>query len=280
MIQRKGNRIKGFDYSQSGVYFLTACTENRVHWFGKVENKKMILNEFGQITEERIKWLELQYPYFKIHNYIVMPNHVHILCQIQNPYPIHQNTVGTGRDLSENEYQNVGTNRDLSENENQNVGINRDLSENENQNVGINRDLSENENQNVGTNRDLSENENQNVGTNRDLSENQRTGHEKRTGHDLSLRDENVESMRTSLEKRTGHDLSLRVKIKSISELMGAFKTTSSKHIHLAGNHSFQWQRSFYDNIIRTDKMFYLVNNYIDENPMRWEEDRFYNNDL
>ena len=252
MIQRKGNRIKGFDYSQSGVYFLTACTENRVHWFGKVENKKMILNEFGQITEERIKWLELQYPYFKIHNYIVMPNHVHILCQIQNPYPIHQNTVGTGRDLSENEYQNVGTNRDLSENENQNVG----------------------------TNRDLSENEYQNVGTNRDLSENQRTGHEKRTGHDLSLRDENVESMRTSLEKRTGHDLSLRVKIKSISELMGAFKTTSSKHIHLAGNHSFQWQRSFYDNIIRTDKMFYLVNNYIYENPMRWEEDRFYNNDL
>ncbi len=159
MIQRKGNRIKGYDYSQSGVYFLTACTENRVHWFGKVENKKMILNEFGQITEERIKWLELQYPYFKIHNYIVMPNHVHILCQIKNPYPIHQHTVGTGRDLSEKENQYLS--------ENEPVGTNRDLSE-------------KNNNENHRTGHDLSLREMKN-----DSDEYQRTG------HDLSLRVEN-----------------------------------------------------------------------------------------
>ena len=71
------------------------------------------------------------------------------------------------------------------------------------------------------------------------------------------------------------------VKIKSLSELMGAFKTTSSKQIHKDGLEEFAWQRSFHDHIIRDDTAYEKICNYVDTNPERWNEDMFYNsNDI
>ncbi len=98
------------------------------------------------------------------------------------------------------------------------------------------------------------------VGTGRDLSSNTA----KRTGRDLS----------TSPINRTGRDLSLP-KIKSVSSLIGAFKTTTSKSIHLAGNYSFSWQRSFHNRIVNDSRKYDLINKYITENPKLWNQDIF-----
>ena len=65
------------------------------------------------------------------------------------------------------------------------------------------------------------------------------------------------------------------IKIKSLSELMGAYKTTSSKKIHLAGDSEFAWHRSFYDRIIRDAKAYDNISAYIENNPAKWEADRF-----
>ena len=81
----------------------------------------------------------------------------------------------------------------------------------------------------------------------------------------------------------TGRDLSLQQptvpKIKSLSELMGAYKTTVSKQIHLVGFPEFAWQRSFYDHIIRDETSYQNIINYILKNPSKWEDDEFYNDD-
>ena len=66
------------------------------------------------------------------------------------------------------------------------------------------------------------------------------------------------------------------IKIKSLSELMGAYKTTSSKKIHLAGDPAFVWHRSFYDHIIRDAKGYHNISAYIEGNPAKWEADRFF----
>ena len=71
----------------------------------------------------------------------------------------------------------------------------------------------------------------------------------------------------------TGRDLSLQQKIKSLSEIIGAYKTTVSKQIHQAGLKTFQWQRSFHDHIIRDDGSFHRISDYINDNPAKWEED-------
>ena len=62
-------------------------------------------------------------------------------------------------------------------------------------------------------------------------------------------------------------------KTKSLSELVGAFKTTSSKRIREGGLAFFQWQRSFHDHVIRDDEDLDRVREYIRENPARWRID-------
>jgi REP element-mobilizing transposase RayT len=64
-----------------------------------------------------------------------------------------------------------------------------------------------------------------------------------------------------------GRDRSLHPeKIKSIPELIGAFKTTSSKAIHLSGNPDFKWKKSYYDRIIRNAEELYRIRRYIENN--------------
>lgn len=157
MQNRKRNRLQGFDYSQDGIYFITICTKDKIHHFGKIVVGKMILNEVGEITHHQILWLENQYSYFELHNFVVMPNHIHLLFRID-------------RDKVKN----------------------------------------------------------------------------------------------------------LDVKIKSVSSLMGALKMTISKQIHLQGNTNFDWQRSFYDHIVRNDDGYTRIDDYISSNPENWDKDKFY----
>ena len=74
----------------------------------------------------------------------------------------------------------------------------------------------------------------------------------------------------------TGRDLSLQSKIKSLSEIIGAYKTTVSKQIHQAGLSTFQWQRSFHDHIIRDDGSYQRIFDYMYDNPAKWEDDTFF----
>lgn len=90
------------------------------------------------------------------------------------------------------------------------------------------------------------------------------------TGRDLSNQNE-------ILDQRTGLDLSLQnKKIKSISEIIGAFKTTSSKKIHEYGVVDFRWQRSFHDHIIRNKESYDSIYAYIMSNPQNWKKDVLY----
>jgi len=57
---------------------------------------------------------------------------------------------------------------------------------------------------------------------------------------------------------------------------MGAYKTTSSNLIHQAGYDAFAWHRSFHDHIIRDEKSYRNIMNYIQDNPNRWLSDKFY----
>jgi len=93
------------------------------------------------------------------------------------------------------------------------------------------------------------------------------------TGRDLSENEYNVSI-------GTGRDLSLPIKIKSLSELMGAYKTTVSKQIHLLGYTDFAWQRSFHDHIIRDDQSYNNIYDYILTNPSKWDSDKFFNQQL
>lgn len=74
---RKSIRLKGYDYSQAGAYFVTICTKNRQCLFGEIVNGEMILNEYGIIAyDEWLKTPELRIN-VELDVFIVMPNHIH-----------------------------------------------------------------------------------------------------------------------------------------------------------------------------------------------------------
>jgi REP element-mobilizing transposase RayT len=166
---RKNLRKPGFDYSSDGLYFVTSCVKGRICCFGQVIDKVMYRNEYGDIVQQQWEWLFEHYPYIKSHAFIVMPNHIH--------------------------------------------GV-----------LEINRKL--------------------------------------------------------ILERNVRQDSSIPdtppMKIKPLSELMGAFKTTASDLIHEAGYTDFCWQRSFHDHIIRDERAYYHIVNYIKTNPEKWKEDTFF----
>jgi putative transposase len=172
MKNRKRNRMLGYDYSQNNLYFVTICVQDRICVFGNVGTgrdlslpinnlnhtiREINLNEFGNIAHKQWEWLAKQYSYVVLHSFIIMPNHVHAVIEIDSNLVLDQS-----------------------------------------------------------------------------------------------------------------------IKIKSLSELIGAYKTTSSKQIHLLGNDKFAWQRSFHDHIIRNDAAYERICNYIETNPEKWEKDMFF----
>lgn len=68
-----------------------------------------------------------------------------------------------------------------------------------------------------------------------------------------------------------GRDRSLQGK--PVYDIIGAFKTTSSKMIHQRGYTDFKWQKSFYDRVIRHDEELSRIRDYIFGNPAKWAED-------
>lgn len=85
MYNRRSIRLKGYDYSQPGEYFVTICTEQKQSIFGKIINGKIQLNEWGILAEKFISITENHFQRIKFDTYIIMPNHIHIIIIIENP---------------------------------------------------------------------------------------------------------------------------------------------------------------------------------------------------
>ncbi|MFH1253215.1 MAG: transposase [Candidatus Uhrbacteria bacterium] len=80
--ERKSNRLPGYDYSKNGFYFVTICVEDRTECFGEIVDKKMILNEFGEVVENQWLWLEQNFFGVYCNEFVIMPNHFHGILEI------------------------------------------------------------------------------------------------------------------------------------------------------------------------------------------------------
>nr|WP_315230694.1 transposase [uncultured Flavobacterium sp.] len=212
---RKRNRKEGFDYSQDNLYFVTICVQNRICCFGSI-------------------------------------------------------LVGTGRDLSKN------PNRDLSVNQDHDLSVNQDCDLSTNQD----RDLYALDSHSVNFNEDAINEKDEiqmNLNEYGQIANNQIVWLQEQYPyvviHCFVIMPNHVHVL-LEIDKSLVSDKD--IKIKSVSELIGAYKTTTSKCIHLKGLLSFAWQRSFHDHIIRNAISYERIFNYIESNPLRWHIDTFY----
>ena len=62
----------------------------------------------------------------------------------------------------------------------------------------------------------------------------------------------------------------------SLSSVVGSYKSAVSRKIHTISPNVSVWQKSYYDHVIRTEESYLNIWKYIDENPIRWENDEYY----
>ena len=93
---RRSIRLRGYDYTQAGAYFVTIVTQDRAPLFGDVVAGGMQLNDAGRMVEQ--EWLNLpdRFPSIELDAFVVMPNHVHGIIVIGDPAIIDAPDVGAG----------------------------------------------------------------------------------------------------------------------------------------------------------------------------------------
>ncbi len=199
---RKSIRLKGYDYSREGAYFITICCQDMKHRLGKVIKGAMILNEFGQIAHDEWASLKIRYPHFEFDVFQIMPNHMHGIVVIGGP------TLAVGRSHASHEiipsidFQNID--------------------------------------------------------------------HRLIDDLDHPMDDRATVKVARAEEKNA-----------SIPDVMGAYKSIVSNRCleiykSLGKIMGKFWQRSYNDKIIRDERAFQNISNYIVNNPKKWSEDRFY----
>lgn len=97
--KRKPNRLKNYDYSQSGVYFITICTKDKENLFWDVGATigRPNLTKAGKIVERAILNIPKSYSSVTVDKYVIMPNHIHLLLHLhnENGRAMHAPTIST-----------------------------------------------------------------------------------------------------------------------------------------------------------------------------------------
>lgn len=109
---RHSIRLKGYDYSQEGLYYITICTQGKLFLFGDIIKGKMKLNEAGKMIEQQ--WINIsnRFPNVELDEFVIMPNHVHGIIIINackeragtRPAPTISNIIGAFKSITTNEY--------------------------------------------------------------------------------------------------------------------------------------------------------------------------------
>ena len=89
---RRSIRPDGYDYAESGAYFVTLCTHGHLCLFGEIVDGRMRANALGQIIQETWCGLPDHYPHVELDAFVVMPNHVHMIVVLTEG----KNLVGAG----------------------------------------------------------------------------------------------------------------------------------------------------------------------------------------
>lgn len=186
-------RAQWWDYGWNGAYFITIYTQNREHYFGEIQNNKMILSHVGIIADLLWHQIPKHHKNVELGDFVVMPNHIHGILiidkQLDNVNVDNMDNVETGHALSLPSIQMLQTSSPV-----------------EFQKPGLKRF------QNIGKN--------------------------------------------------------------TISSIVGSYKSAVTKHANRLG-YTHQWQKLFYDNIIRDNNQYQRISDYIVSNPKNWSKDKF-----
>ena len=205
--RRKSLRLKGWDYGRDGVYFITICTQDRppILWERDVgQGLCPCLSPQGKIAEDELLALSQRFPGVGIAQYVVMPNHVHILLSL------------TGQGQSP---------------------------------------------------------QRQGQSPQRQGQSPQRQGQSPQRQGQSPQRQGQSPQRQGQSPQRQGQS-----PCPTVGSVIGAYKSITTKRVNQLQNSPGQklWQFRFYDHIVRDEADYLRIWNYIETNPAKWQEDRYY----
>jgi len=193
---RRSIRLKGYDYSRAGLYFITICMQNRDCLFGKIEKSNMQLNDAGIMIEHQWQKLIYRFDNIKLHEFIVMPNHFHRIVE----------------------------------------------------SVGVPL---------VGT-----------------QNEEQRQTEQRQT------KQQPTEQPQTMDQPQKGQPQGIAP---TVGDVVGAFKSLSTndfiRNVKQNNWRTFYkklWPRNYFEHIIRNEKSYNQISEYMQTNPLKWQDDKYY----
>jgi REP element-mobilizing transposase RayT len=206
--------LKGYDYSQAGLYFITICCYKRECLFGDVVNGEMVLNEFGTIASN--EWLNTPNirKNVELDVFVIMPNHFHGIIILNGRGELHspENIIA----------DNVITDNVIAEN----------------------------------------------IITDNIIADNVIT--DKIITHNIIT--ENIIADNKSGECNSP----LRGPSNNIGAIVRGYKSSVTKQLNLLNIGCTVWQRNYHEHVIRNEKSYQTIAQYIVNNPLKWNDDKFY----
>ncbi len=256
---RRSIRLKNYDYSQSGLYFITICCQDRKHIFGEIVEGEMKLNDAGKIVNNT--WFDLPNHNNNIvlDEFCVMPNHIHGIIAIVSDCPNVAIPVGAGSKPAPNLNDIIDDNNDIIDNNNHIIDDNNDIIDDTN-------DIIDNNNHIIAPKNDVMNDKNHVVNDNR-------AGLNKCNDNRAGLNKCN-----RALNKCNRAGLEPAPTMHPLSEIVRQLKTFSAKRINVLQNTNGYklWQRNYYEHIIRNEISYHKIAAYIKNNPSQWENDKLF----
>lgn len=205
---RRSVRLRDYDYSQQGLYFITLCVKNRVCMFGNITEGEIRLTEIGEIVRrEWLKTAELR-PNVTLHNFVVMPNHFHGILEITEKCDVAKYENDVMHDVGALRATPLQT--------------------------------------------------------------------QPRATQPPPQPQQCRPYARTTDYEKNEYMSAISPKSDELGTIIRAFKSAATKSIHDAG-YEFSWQRNLWEHVIRDAADYARINDYISNNPFRWNDDIFYN---
>ena len=234
---RKSIRLKGYDYSQAGLYFITICAQDRELLFGKIENDEMILNDDGKMIQT--EWEKLPRRFSNIDpdsyrdEFVVMPNHFHAILEIVQPSAT-ETAVGATLVVAPNVTGAPG--------------------------VIETPDVTETSNVIETQNDDVAQNDND--------PQNDIVQPQSRSGATTRVAPTTPSTV-DEPDKTVGE---MMAAFKSITTVEYIHGVTNAGWQPFNGK---LWQRNYYEHVIRNEHACENIVDYITDNPARWQDDKF-----
>ncbi|MFT5723680.1 MAG: putative transposase [Bacteroidia bacterium] len=248
MHHRRSIRLKGYDYSQAGLYFITICCQDRICRFGHVENGEMILNEYGQIAYDEWMKLSNRFHNMELDVFQIMPNHMHGIIKL----------VGATLEVAQNDDTNQidVTQIDVTQIDVTQIDVTQ---------IDVTQNVTT---QNDNTQIDI---------TPMDTSKNDVTQMD-------PTQNDTPKNHVTQMDMDMDMDMDIRATARvapTVSDIVGAYKSLVANrclNIYKTKNKIMGklWQRNFYEHIIRNEKSFQNISEYILNNPAKWLNDKIY----